>query len=169
VNRASSKRCNRAVFVALLLAGVALPISTMTESVGASTVTSCHSSQVRETATTSAKSYPEGSLVKLTVTIRNESTRTCSVAIGPTSPSFSILNARGTVVWNNCYSGDHPGACAMFLMLHVLKAKASYVLARSWNQRDGPQSKFVARGAYEVTSSTSGVSGFSRAKFELTT
>jgi hypothetical protein len=71
-------------------------------------------------------------------------------------------------VWNNCYSGDQPGACAMFLMLHVLKPKASYVLARSWNQRDGPRSQFVARGAYEVTSSSSGVSGFSRARFTLT-
>ena len=168
VNHASISRCTRALCVAFVLAGVTLPIATINVAVGASTITSCHSSQVRETATTSAKSYPEGTLVKLSVTIRNESTRTCSVAIGPTSPSFSILNSRGTVVWNNCYAGDHPGACAMFLMLHVMKPKASYVIARTWNQRDGPQSKFVARGTYEVTSSSSGVIGFSRAKFTLT-
>jgi hypothetical protein len=56
----------------------------------------------------------------------------------------------------------------MFLMLHVLKPKASYVIARTWNQRDGLQSKFVARGTYEVTSSSSDVIGFSRAKFTLT-
>jgi hypothetical protein len=168
VSRTGQPIRGAALLVGFVFGGLTLPIATMSVAVSASTVTSCHSSQVRETAATSAKSYPEGTLVKLTVTIRNEATRSCSVAIGPTSPSFSIVNARGTVVWNNCYTGDHPGACAMFLMLHVLKPKASYVLARSWNQRDGPQSKFVARGTYEVTSSSSGVSGFSRAQFTLT-
>jgi hypothetical protein len=168
LSRTTKRISGTALLAGLVFGGLTLPIATMSVAVSASTVTSCRSSQVGETATTSAESYPEGTLVELTVTIRNESTRSCSVAIGPTSPSFSILNARGVVVWNNCYTGDHPGACAMFLMLHVLKPKASYVLARSWNQRDGPQSKFVPRGAYEVTSSSSGVSGFSRAKFTLT-
>jgi hypothetical protein len=168
VNRTIQRIGRTALFVGLMLGGLTLPIATMSVAVSASTVTSCHNSQVRETATTSAKSYPEGTPVKLSVTIRNESTRSCSVAIGPTSPSFSILNERGTVMWNNCYAGDHPGACAMFLMLHVLKPKASYVIARSWNQRDGPQSKFVTRGTYEVMSSSSGVSGFTIAKFTLT-
>ena len=131
-------------------------------------VSSCRSSQVRETVKTDAKSYPKGATVKMTVAIHNESARACSVAIGPTSPSLSILNSKGVVVWNNCYANDQPGACALYLMLRTLAAKGSYTISRSWNQRSGPTSDFVARGKYTLTSSFSSVGSGSKFGFTLT-
>ena len=101
------------------------------------------------------------------VTIRNISSRTCSVAIGPTSPSLSIVNAKGSVVWNNCYAGDQPGACAMFLMLHTLNANTAYTLAKSWNQRSGANDGYVPRGGYVVRSNVSGVGVEKRIRIKL--
>ena len=123
-----------------------------------SRVSPCRVSQVRESLSTNAKTYAPGTSVKMTVSIRNLSAKTCDVAIGPTSPSVSIINAQGAVVWNNCYAGDQPGACAMFLMQHILKPKGLYSFSKSWNQRSGPTSTFAARGTYELTSNFSGLS-----------
>jgi hypothetical protein len=103
----------------------------------------------------------------MTVSIGNLSSKSCNVAIGPTSPSVSIVNSKGVVVWNNCYAGDQPGACAMFLMLHTLQPKGLYSFSRSWNQRSGPRSTFAPRGTYELISSFSGL-GPRKIRFTLT-
>jgi hypothetical protein len=78
-----------------------------------------------------------------------------------------ILNSKGNVVWNNCYAGDQPGACAMFLMLRTLKPSGSYSLTKSWNQRDGTQQKFVPRGDYVLTSNVSGIGTERKVDFTL--
>ena len=101
------------------------------------------------------------------MSIHNESNRTCYVAIGPTSPSFSVLNSKGVVVWNNCYAGAQPGACAMFMMLHPITARATFVITKTWNQRSGPASDFVARGDYTLASNLSGAGSANRIKFAL--
>jgi hypothetical protein len=141
-----------------LIAGVGSLISVpLAGAQSNSRVSPCHVSQIRESLSTNAKTYAPGTSVKMTVSIRNLSPKTCSVAIGPTSPSVSIINAQGAVVWNNCYAGDQPGACAMFLMLHTLKPKGLYSFSKSWNQRGGSTSTFAARGTYELTSHFSGL------------
>jgi hypothetical protein len=130
-------------------------------------VAACRVSQVRESLSLSGESYAPGTSVTITVSIHNLSSKSCGVAVGPTSPSLSIRNAKGVVVWNNCYVGDQPGACAMFLTLHVLKPKTSYSFNRTWNQRAEPNSKFVARGTYELTSNFSGLDSPHKIKLTL--
>jgi hypothetical protein len=133
----------------------------------ATAVASCRTSQVRETLTTNARSYLPGASVVMRVSIRNVSSHSCSVAVGPTSPSMSVLNAKGTEVWNNCYAGDQPGACAMFLMLRTLKSNTAYTLTKTWNQQTGSTQKFVARGRYVLTSNVSGVGSEKKVDFTL--
>jgi hypothetical protein len=55
----------------------------------------------------------------------------------------------------------------MFLMLHPLKANASYTLAKSWNQRPGANDGYVPRGAYVVRSNVSGVGVVKRIRIKL--
>ena len=160
-------RCS-ALCAGLVFAGLVLPDASMAGAQGNVAAASCRTSQVRETVKTDTKSYPKGATVKMTVAIRNESARACSVAIGPTSPSLSILNSKGVVVCNNCYSNGQPGACALYLMLHKLAAKGLYTITRTWNQRSGPTSDFVARGKYTLTSRFSSVGSGSKFGFTLT-
>jgi hypothetical protein len=78
-----------------------------------------------------------------------------------------VLNSKGVVVWNNCYAGAQPGACAMFMMLHPITARATFVITKTWNQRSGPASDFVARGDYTLASNLSGAGSANRIKFAL--
>jgi hypothetical protein len=165
-------RINRCIRVGFVCATMALGLVGLisTNAAGAqesSRVASCRVSQVRESLSLSAKSYAPGTPVKMTVSIYNLSSKSCGVAVGPTSPSLSIANAQGVVFWNNCYSDDQPGACAMFLTLHVLKPKTSYRFSRAWNQRGGPKLAFVARGTYEVTARLSGLTSPQKIEFVL--
>jgi hypothetical protein len=165
-------RINRCVRVGLVCAAMApgFVFLISTNAAGAqesSRVASCRVSQVRESLSLSAKSYAPGTPVKMTVSIYNLSSKSCGVAVGPTSPSLSIANAQGVVFWNNCYSDDRPGACAMFLTLHVLKPKTSYRFSRAWNQRGGPKLAFVARGTYELTARFSGLTSPLKKEFVL--
>jgi hypothetical protein len=43
-----------------------------------------------------------------------------------------IDNPDGTLAWNNCYVGDQPGACPLFLELKTLKPKAMYSWSTTW-------------------------------------
>jgi hypothetical protein len=80
---------------------------------------------------------------------------------------MSITNVHGDVVWDNCYVGDRPGACAMFLMLHSIASNGVYTIDKTWNQRSGSSHGFVARGTYTLTSSVSGVTAIHKVEFEL--
>ncbi len=162
-----SIRC-AALGVALVFAGTALSGASIARAQGSRAVTSCRTSQVRETLKTSARSYPVDATVKMTLTIHNESTVACTVAIGPTSPSLTVINAKGVVVWNNCYAHDRPGACAQFMMLHIMSAQGSYTFSKTWNQRSGSVSHFVPRGTYTLTSNYYEAGSVGTYKFTLT-
>jgi hypothetical protein len=131
-------------------------------------VATCHSSTLRVTSSTNERSYTPGTSVTMTVTIRNDSKRTCAITVGPTSPSMAITNSRGDIRWNNCYADDQPGACAMYLMLRSLAAGGHYSLTKKWDQRFGPTHGFVARGTYSLTTSFSAVKPSSKIEFTLT-
>jgi hypothetical protein len=166
------RRTSRRIFIAVVhagfVAGMVIPPGTpMAAAQNRLRVVDCALTALRETLTTNARSYRPSKPVEMKVTIRNISSRTCSVAIGPTSPSLSIVNAKGSVVWNNCYAGDQPGACAMFLMLHTLNANTAYTLAKSWNQRSGANDGYVPRGGYVVRSNVSGVGVEKRIRIKL--
>jgi hypothetical protein len=130
-------------------------------------VAPCRVAQIKENLSLSAQNYPPETLVRMSVSILNLSSKSCSMAVGPTSPSLSIVNAKGVVFWNNCYVGDQPGACAMFLRLHVVQPKKSYSFTRSWDQRSGPYSTVVARGGYVLTSNFSGINAQRKILFTL--
>jgi hypothetical protein len=156
------RRTSRRIFIVVVHAGIiaVLIIAPGTPVAAAHLlprVVSCAPSALRETLSTNASSYRSSEPVEMKVTIRNISSRSCSVAVGPTSPSLSIVNAKGEVVWNNCYAAGQPGACALFLMQRPLKADAVCTLAKSWNQRSGANDGYVRRGDYVVRSNISGV------------
>jgi hypothetical protein len=162
-------RCLRAVAlcIGLLTALFVLPSATFASAHSNSQVAQCSSSMLKTFATTNAKHYKPGAVVRMKVSVRNVSSRTCAITIGPTSPNIAIVNDRGDVLWNNCYANDRPGACAMYLALHSLKPKSTYSLDKTWNQRSGATDNFVARGTYWLTSSFTNVEMSNRTRFTL--
>jgi ABC-type transport system substrate-binding protein len=128
---------------------------------------SCRTSALRETLSTNEKSFTPGTTVVMRLVLRNVGSRACTIAVGPTSPSLTILNAKDKVIWNNCYAGDQPGACAMFLMLRTIEPDTSYTLSKSWNQRTGLSNNFAARGRYVLTSNVSGLGAEKKVAFSL--
>ena len=130
-------------------------------------VKQCAPSAVKEVASTTQHSYRLGTPVKMTASIRNTSARTCTVVVGQNSPSFLITNARGVVVWNNCYVNGQPGACRMSLILKTLKPGTRYFARATWNQQSGTQPNQIAVGAYTLTTSFSGYTAEKKVKFAL--
>jgi hypothetical protein len=95
----------------------------------------------------------------MTFSITNESSSECTTSVGPTSPSFTVTNSKGVEVWNNCYANDRPGACAMYLMLRHIKAKATYSETFTWDQRSGASRARVPLGVYQLTVGANGATG----------
>lgn len=104
----------------------------------------------------------------MTSSVRNTSKATCSVPVGPTSPSFAVTNSKGVQVWNNCYAGDRPGACPQYLIALSLKPGSTFSKTVSWDQRSGSPPERVPAGIYKVTTHFAGVPGKHSAWFELT-
>ena len=127
----------------------------------------CAPSAVREVASTTKHTYQLGTPVKMFASIRNTSTKTCNVVVGQNSPSFSISNARGVAVWNNCYVNGQPGACRMSLILKTLKPGTRYSARATWNQQPGTQPNQIAAGAYTLTASFSGYTTEKIVRFTL--
>ncbi len=150
--------------------GVAAPASGTGRgaAVGYSSAPMCASSAVREVASTNRKSYGPGSIVKMTSSIRNKSKTTCSVLVGPTSPSFSVTNSRGVDVWNNCYADDQPGACPEYLIARNLKPGATYSGTVAWDHRSGKPPDGLPVGGYELTTHFVGIAGNHSSRFQLT-
>lgn len=125
----------------------------------------CSSSELREVTSTNLASYGPGSLVKMTVSITNISSVTCSITVGPTSPSFGVTNSKGSEIWNNCFADDRPGACAMYLAVRSLKPRTAFTETFTWDQRIG-----VARvpvGVYQLTVRADGISTSQAVKFVI--
>jgi hypothetical protein len=97
------------------------------------------------------------------------SSKICSVAIGPTSPSLVVTDSDGVVVWNNCYANDRPGACALYLVAQTLRPGATYAKTVAWDQRSGRPSARVPTGTYQLSANFSGNAGNDTTRFQLTT
>ena len=110
----------------------------------------CASQSITESLTLSAKSYRPGTTVVMTLSAHNEGTVACNISVGPTSPSFSISNTRGALLWNNCYANDRPGACAMYVALQPLAPGATFTRSEVWNERSGPGRPRAPDGVYRL-------------------
>jgi len=162
-----------AAFIAALVlcaANVVLPVLGRTPKANAASsgLPRCSTSVLREALSTSQRSYGTGTLVLMTSSVRNVSNKNCSVGVGPTSPSFTITNSKGVVVWNNCYANDRPGACALYLVAHTLKPGTTFATTVKWNQQTGQPPTRASTGAYRLTARFSGISGRRTTGFELT-
>ena len=127
----------------------------------------CSPSAVKEAASTTQHSYRLGTPVKMTASIRNSSARSCTVAVGQNSPSLLITNAKGVVVWNNCYVNGQPGACRLSLILKTLKPGARYSARATWNQQSGTGPNQFTAGTYVMRASFSGFATEKRVRFTL--
>lgn len=94
--------------------------------------------------------YGPGALVTMTLSVRSTAARVCRLDVGPSSPAFAVANAHGTVVWNNCYVNDRPGACAMYVVARTLLAGALFTQTQTWDQRTGVPLARDAVGNYRV-------------------
>ncbi len=132
-------------------------------------IPTCSASDVREVVSTSQQSFGPGMMVVMKSSVRNVSSKICSVAVGPTSPSFTVTSSKSVVVWNNCYANDRPGACALDLVAQTLKPGATYAKTVAWDQRSGQPPARVPTGSYRLTAHFSGTGGNHATRFQLTT
>jgi len=154
----------------VLVAGIISPAWGVAESADAASkrVPNCSTSDVKERVSTNKRTYGPGKMVMMTSSVRNASAKTCKVEIGPTSPSLTVTNSKGDVVWNNCFANDRPGVCSLSLESHSLKPGATFARTFEWDQRSSPPSARVPAGTYRLTARFSGVSGNHKKKFQLT-
>jgi hypothetical protein len=114
----------------------------------------CTGGQIRVRATTNHDTYPLGHTVAMTSSISNVSPSPCTIFLGAVagwSPSFTVTNKKGTVVWDRCWVQDQPGACATVLRSFTLRAGQRYKQRATWDQRsgaDGHTPVQVHRGQY---------------------
>ena len=120
-------------------------------------VVPCSTALATLTATTDHARYRAGSPVRFTVTLHNRTVTACSYAIGPTSPSYRVLNAAGTTVWGSCWMGGAPSPCADFLVQRTLAAGATSRERFSWDQRSGAPDQLVPAGRYRFSVSLQGL------------
>lgn len=128
----------------------------------------CTSLTISESATTNEKSYGPRSVVTMTASIHNTSTQTCSVAVGPTSPSLIVDNSGGVEVWSNCGGAGEFDACALYLLLETLQPGGTYTKTATWDQGSGASGARVPPGVFQLNVHFDGVSGQVSTKFNLT-
>ena len=155
----------------LCAAGIISPVPGTAQNANATStrVPACSSADVREVVSTSQQSYGPGVMVVMKSSVRNTSSKTCIVAVGPTSPSLTVTNSKGVVVWNNCYANDQSGACALYLVAQTLRPGATYAKTVAWDQRSGQPPARVPTGTYQLTAQFSGIAGNHATRFQLTT
>jgi hypothetical protein len=100
--------------------------------------------------TVSRASYGEGVLVSFAESLTNRSNHSCTLGTGPSSPLLTIVNSKGTVVWNDCTGNGGVGACPQYLLLRTLKGKGRYREAFTWNQLEGNPGRQAPIGTYRV-------------------
>lgn len=117
----------------------------------------CTPAQVRITAATDHGAYPPHTTITMTSSIKNVSGSSCTVYLGLDpgfSPSFTVSNSAGTVVWDRCWTGDEPGACFEILEPKVLRPGHRFHQAATWDQGSGPDGGPVVQvpqGEYTFT------------------
>jgi hypothetical protein len=140
------------IIVAASTAGlVAVPTLGAT-SVGAMTSSApCSSTSISLAISTDQARYGPGTPVKLSASIRNTSPRSCTVAVGPTSPTFSVRTSQGVVVWSGCGGKGGLSACAQYLVLRTLAPGTAVRVGATWDQRSGTPLHRVAVGTYRAS------------------
>ena len=145
-----------------------VPVTPQIASASSIEIPACSTQGVKEMISTSLHSYGPGMMVVMKSSIRNTSSNICTVAVGPTSPSITVTNSSGVVVWTNCYENDRPGACALYLITHTLNPGATYTRAVAWDQRSGKPTARVSPGNYHLTAQFSAIAGIHATRFQLT-
>lgn len=138
---------------------VAQPSWAASRSAALTVSAACPSSAINITVSTDRSRYGPGALVKVTALIRNTSARACTVALGPSSPMFSVRSLRGVTVWNSCGVKSGLAACPQFLVLRRLAPGVALRLDATWNQRSGAPLRRVATGAYRASARLASVNG----------
>jgi hypothetical protein len=161
------------------VAGLALFLSASTALAGAQPVAGkgappqCRGGQVRIAAGTDHGAYPPGHPVVMTSSIKNVSHRSCTIFLGAVpgwSPTFTVTNHGGTVVWDRCWVNDQPGACATVLLSHTLRPGHRYQQEASWDQRsgaDGQTPRQVPQGQYTFSTYYQYIGGPASVTFDI--
>jgi len=133
----------------------------------------CLPSAVQISATTAGDLFNPEQPVVMTSSITNTSHTPCSVWLGLDpgfSPSFTVTNSKGDVVWDRCWIHDTPGACFMILVAHRLAPGASYSKTVTWDQRSAPDGQRpvpVPHGTYQFTTHYQYIAGNPSVAFKL--
>jgi hypothetical protein len=138
--------------VAASTAGLVAAPALVASSVGAVTSSApCSSTSISLAVSTDQARYGPGTPVKLSASIRNTSPRSCTVAVGPTSPTFSVRTSQGGVVWSSCGGEGGFSACAQYLVLRTLAPGTAVRVGTTWDQRSGTPLRRVAVGTYRAS------------------
>jgi hypothetical protein len=138
---------------------------------GQSAPPQCTQSQVRSAAVTDHTAYPPGRAILMTSSIKNVSRSSCTIFLGAVpgwSPTFTVTNRKGTVVWDGCWVNDQPGACATVLRSHTLRPHQTYKEMATWDQRSGPDGQTprqVPQGQYTFSTHYRYITGTASATF----
>ncbi len=110
----------------------------------------CSLTQIKLIVSTDQPQYGPGAIVKMTASMRNTSPRSCTIAMGPSSPTFTVLNSHGVVVWSRCGVNSGLAACPQFLALRTLAPGVVVRVGATWDQRSGTPLRRVAPGTYRA-------------------
>jgi hypothetical protein len=133
----------------------------------------CTDGQIRIRADTDHDAYPPGHSVIMTSSIRNVSHSSCTIYLGVVpgwSPTFTVTNTGGMVVWDRCWVNDQPGACATLLRSHTLHPGQRYQQEATWDQRsgaDGQSPRQVPQGLYTFSTHFRYMTGTASATFDI--
>lgn len=150
------RECRRLLVAALVLGASPVLGGARFAAASGATPSACVPAQVVLSATSQQSTYTRGTLVHITVGLRNRSATTCSFATGPFSPSFVLTNSAGVTVWGSCWFGGGPAPCAEYLRSRTLAPGAVYRDRLTWDQRTGHPDLQVPAGRYRFTVSFSG-------------
>jgi hypothetical protein len=111
----------------------------------------CTASQVTATASTDRPAYRPGDTVTLRTTLTNHSAQSCTLAVSPHDPAFSVSGGAGEV-WRTCGPGQ---SCPLYERLVVIPAGGTNTESTAWNQHTCDQSSCAGpqapSGAYRET------------------
>ena len=140
------------IFVGASTAGLVAAPAMVASSVGAVTSSGpCSLTSIGLAISTDQARYGPGAHVKLSASIRNTSSRSCTVAVGPTSPTFSVRTSQGVVLWTSCGGGVGFSACVQYLVLRTLAPGTAVRVGATWDQRSGTPLRRVAVGTYRAS------------------
>ena len=141
------------VLVAVVVVSGVIPLLESGPVASSASPSNCARAQVTLAATSAQPIYNRGALVRVTVTLHNHSSVSCSYATGPFAPNFVLSNSAGLTVWGSCWFGGGPAPCAYYLRQNVLAPGATYRRRLTWDQRSGHPDLPVPAGRYTFKAS----------------